>query len=163
MNKKSKIILISIISVLFISNGILLGLFINSQNSLKNTEYSLNSKEVDYIKLSNKFDDLKKENTSRDKDITDLKSQINNLKNSSANNVIIKKEKPKNIFDSKIFSDNNKKKVITKRKQHATNSAFRIGAICNDGTRSNATGRGACSWHGGVAFWLYSDGSKRSH
>jgi hypothetical protein len=32
----------------------------------------------------------------------------------------------------------------------------RIGAICKDGTRSSATGRGACSHHGGVARWLYS-------
>lgn len=30
----------------------------------------------------------------------------------------------------------------------------RVGAICNDGTRSYATGRGACSWHGGVRYWL---------
>jgi hypothetical protein len=31
----------------------------------------------------------------------------------------------------------------------------RTGAICNDGTYSSATGRGACSHHGGVARWLY--------
>lgn len=31
----------------------------------------------------------------------------------------------------------------------------RTGAICRDGTRSRATGRGACSHHGGVARWLY--------
>ena len=30
----------------------------------------------------------------------------------------------------------------------------RYGAICRDGTRSNATGRGACSHHGGVSMWL---------
>ncbi len=30
----------------------------------------------------------------------------------------------------------------------------RVGAICRDGTRSAATGRGACSWHGGVARWI---------
>lgn len=34
-------------------------------------------------------------------------------------------------------------------------SLGRIGAICRDGTRSSATGRGACSHHGGVARWLY--------
>jgi len=28
------------------------------------------------------------------------------------------------------------------------------GAICNDGTRSYSTGRGTCSWHGGVNYWL---------
>src|SRR2546423_166840 len=34
-------------------------------------------------------------------------------------------------------------------------SGIRIGCICNDGTRSSATGRGACSHHGGVNHWLY--------
>jgi hypothetical protein len=28
------------------------------------------------------------------------------------------------------------------------------GAICADGTRSYSTGRGTCSWHGGVSYWL---------
>lgn len=32
----------------------------------------------------------------------------------------------------------------------------RSGATCNDGSTSYATGRGACSWHGGVAYWNYS-------
>ena len=31
----------------------------------------------------------------------------------------------------------------------------RIGAICGDGTKSNATGSGACSGHGGVKEWIY--------
>lgn len=31
----------------------------------------------------------------------------------------------------------------------------RTGAICNDGWESSATGRGACSHHGGVDYWLY--------
>lgn len=34
-------------------------------------------------------------------------------------------------------------------------SGGRVGAICRDGTRSYATGRGACSHHGGVDHWLY--------
>lgn len=29
-----------------------------------------------------------------------------------------------------------------------------VGAICNDGSRSNATGQGACSRHGGVNYWV---------
>lgn len=33
--------------------------------------------------------------------------------------------------------------------------SVRIGAICRDGTRSTATGSGACSHHGGVASWIY--------
>jgi hypothetical protein len=35
-----------------------------------------------------------------------------------------------------------------------TGSGARYGAICKDGTRSTATGRGACSHHGGVREWL---------
>ena len=36
---------------------------------------------------------------------------------------------------------------------------YRIGAVCRDGTLSNATGSGACSSHGGVSCWRYSDGT----
>jgi hypothetical protein len=39
------------------------------------------------------------------------------------------------------------------------NVRTRIGALCNDGTSSNATGSGACSHHGGVGCWKYNDGS----
>jgi hypothetical protein len=34
-------------------------------------------------------------------------------------------------------------------------SGVRVGAICNDGTTSTATGSGACSHHGGVKEWIY--------
>lgn len=34
-------------------------------------------------------------------------------------------------------------------------ATHRVGAICRDGWRSYATGRGACSHHGGVREWLY--------
>jgi hypothetical protein len=34
-------------------------------------------------------------------------------------------------------------------------TARRVGAICNDGTKSSATGSGACSSHGGVRVWIY--------
>ncbi|MBR3176472.1 hypothetical protein IKF25_00660 [Candidatus Saccharibacteria bacterium] len=40
------------------------------------------------------------------------------------------------------------------KRQAPTSSGTRYGAICRDGTRSNATGRGACSHHGGVSTWL---------
>ena len=33
----------------------------------------------------------------------------------------------------------------------------RIGALCKDGFNSNATGSGACSYHGGVSEWLYKE------
>ncbi len=35
------------------------------------------------------------------------------------------------------------------------NEGEKIGAVCKDGTRSKATGRGACSHHGGVDHWIY--------
>jgi hypothetical protein len=34
---------------------------------------------------------------------------------------------------------------------------YRTGARCRDGWHSDVTGSGACSWHGGVAEWLYAD------
>lgn len=34
---------------------------------------------------------------------------------------------------------------------------MRTGAVCADGWVSTATGRGACSWHGGVAHWTYAE------
>ncbi len=44
----------------------------------------------------------------------------------------------------------------------ATIRGGRTGAICEDGTRSDATGRGACSHHGGVSSWLHSTRPDRS-
>jgi hypothetical protein len=41
----------------------------------------------------------------------------------------------------------------------AQGDRHRIGATCNDGTTSTATGSGACSHHGGVSCWQYSDGT----
>jgi hypothetical protein len=36
-------------------------------------------------------------------------------------------------------------------------SPNRIGAICDDGTRSNSVGSGTCSGHGGVDYWICED------
>ncbi|MEI6091658.1 MAG: hypothetical protein WCR42_14475 [bacterium] len=44
--------------------------------------------------------------------------------------------------------------VLTNYIHEESKSSYRIGAICMDGWRSNATGRGACSHHGGVSQWL---------
>lgn len=40
--------------------------------------------------------------------------------------------------------------------------SYRIGATCNDGTSSSATGSGACSHHGGVAQWRMATGYSKS-
>lgn len=45
-------------------------------------------------------------------------------------------------------------KFIKKGKVEITIYYVRTGAMCRDGTKSSATGRGACSHHGGVANWL---------
>lgn len=36
-----------------------------------------------------------------------------------------------------------------------SSDGVRIGAVCKDGTTTDATGSGACSHHGGVDHWLY--------
>ncbi|MEN7546984.1 hypothetical protein AAG747_03645 [Rapidithrix thailandica] len=36
-----------------------------------------------------------------------------------------------------------------------TEGQVRIGSVCKDGSLSKATRNGACSGHGGVAYWLY--------
>jgi hypothetical protein len=41
----------------------------------------------------------------------------------------------------------------------ARGDRHRVGAVCSDGTSSSATGSGACSHHGGVSCWKYSDGT----
>ncbi len=41
----------------------------------------------------------------------------------------------------------------------APSPRYRVGAVCRDGSLSTATGSGACSSHGGVSCWRYSDGS----
>jgi len=41
----------------------------------------------------------------------------------------------------------------------ADTQRYRVGAVCNDGTQSSATGSGACSHHHGVRCWIYNDGT----
>ncbi len=48
-----------------------------------------------------------------------------------------------------FVSDN----YIKKGKAIVSSYEVRNGAICRDGSRSSATGRGACSHHGGVSYW----------
>jgi|GEM_PF-5423448 hypothetical protein len=45
--------------------------------------------------------------------------------------------------------------VLAKKIQEDASKNYRVGAICNDGTKSFALGSGACSWHGGVYEWVY--------
>ncbi len=43
---------------------------------------------------------------------------------------------------------------VKKGKAVVSTHSYRVGAVCKDGSRSSATGRGACSHHGGVSYWL---------
>jgi len=52
------------------------------------------------------------------------------------------------------------KKFIKEGKAVVSYTRYRVGATCKDGTSSSATGRGACSHHGGVRSWRY--GQKKS-
>lgn len=47
-------------------------------------------------------------------------------------------------------------KYISKGKCVVSYYEVRTGAVCRDGSSSSATGRGACSHHGGVAYWTNS-------
>lgn len=52
-------------------------------------------------------------------------------------------------------------KIVIPVPDNPSSNPVRTGAVCKDGTSSSATGRGACSGHGGVSCWNYSDGSCR--
>ena len=56
-----------------------------------------------------------------------------------------------NSSDNSGLTKTYRKKINVSKSYETT----RVGAICCDGTRSYATGRGACSHHGGVCQWLY--------
>jgi hypothetical protein len=49
--------------------------------------------------------------------------------------------------------------VVAFSGMQAQTTRHRTGATCKDGTASTATGSGACSHHGGVSCWQYSDGT----
>lgn len=61
----------------------------------------------------------------------------------------------KKSLTSKFDSSNNANSRQQSKPRIVKNyGTRRVGAICRDGTRSSATGRGACSHHRGVSYWL---------
>lgn len=92
--------------------------------------------------------------------------RIENVKNANSSNKL--QTKSNSIWGNNSYQSNESKKTPnrTNYKPSKTNSnsyknynsekvKIRIGAVCRDGTTSTATGRGACSHHGGVDYWLY--------
>jgi len=136
-----------IIGVILVCGVIILSSISIRALTLLKTEKTKNS--LSELELKNRNDDI----TSLKKKNDELQSKSNDLliksltSESSTTNVKEKSRKQ----DYKKYSSQDRR--VTK--QEVKNS-YRIGAICRDGTRSYATGRGACSWHGGVAYWLYS-------
>jgi len=60
-------------------------------------------------------------------------------------------------FADTVFLSNNIDNARQSQENIIKKDRFRVGCGCCDGTTSKATGRGACSWHGGVQYWLYYD------
>lgn len=149
-----------ILGILVVSNLVLAYLFYDALSAYKYYTDLYKDKENEFLQLGNKYSDLKRENDSKKTESSELKSKVSslekdlNIKKSSSPkryNTYVKEKNLSTIHN--VSKQNNLHKQIS--------SSYRIGAICSDGTRSYATGQGACSHHGGVAYWLYSDGSKK--
>ena len=79
------------------------------------------------------------------------------LKLNQYDNLIILEDSIQNNWVKVQIGDNKGyvyKQFIKKGKAVVSTYSYRVGAVCKDGTRSSATGRGACSHHGGVSYWL---------
>ena len=66
------------------------------------------------------------------------------------------------LFSPKIIDKFTPVEVLTEKIHDRSKYKFRVGATCNDGTSSTATGSGACSHHGGVDKWKTEIGYKKT-
>jgi hypothetical protein len=68
---------------------------------------------------------------------------------------------PSNIFTAKVagIRAEHERQIKTAIAAGEPEQLHRVGAICNDGSESSAIGRDACSRHGGVRCWKFSDGT----
>lgn len=156
--KSSLKILIAFLVLTNITTGVLL-----FQNTKKAKIYASKFDSLGIVS-NNQLTQLKSDNYNLQKRIDDLNKTTNETSKLTPLQLINELKgdsKPKPEKKEKPKANNNKPKPKIElkdrrvTKQEVKNS-YRIGAICRDGTRSYATGRGACSWHGGVAYWLYS-------
>jgi len=107
------------------------------QNRMDSLIQALNKKEALPLKSKQKKkarsnSETKNDYSSSTKTSSDNNTANNNLKNTETNTT-----------------------PAYKQKKETQTYKVRVGAICCDGSRSYATGRGACSHHGGVCKWLY--------
>lgn len=75
------------------------------------------------------------------------------IKSSNGSTPSLSPESKENITWKQMNTQQKTPKHTVTHKESAY--SVRIGAVCCDGSRSYATGRGACSHHGGVCQWLY--------
>lgn len=59
------------------------------------------------------------------------------------------------IFGGRIYDGFSSVQYLTNKCRVNSEYYYRTGAICMDGWKSSSTGRGTCSYHGGVKEWLY--------
>ena len=94
------------------------------------------------------------------KEVLTVKSKQKNkrdrsVKNASASPQTVTTETSTVQNDNTWKSTQTNSKPAYQPKREKSSYEVRVGALCCDGSRSSATGRGACSHHGGVCQWLY--------
>jgi hypothetical protein len=119
-----------------------LNLIVENLNlNLNNINEDLNNEEIISTKYNNYYiDNLKKKKVSGA-----FNTYFSNGKINTSGYLVNGEERGNWIkynYDGKII-----------RKYHYSYEC--IGALCYDGSKSSSTGRGTCSWHGGVNEWLY--------
>ena len=114
---------------------------------------------------SNKFFDFNKSNNNSTLENENTKNDFyskknsNNYKSLDNSNHFNSYKTQKNYYPT--YNSNSKSDYTSEYDyddydyENSTEGKIRVGAICNDGTRSYSTGSGTCSHHGGVAYWIY--------
>lgn len=103
---------------------------------------------------SNKISTVENENTKNDFYST---KNSNNNKSSNNSNYYNSYKTQQNYYPA--YDSNSQSNYESDNEyddyENSTVGKVRVGAICNDGTRSYSTGSGTCSHHGGVNYWIY--------
>ncbi|HLV64128.1 hypothetical protein [Galbibacter sp.] len=108
---------------------------------------SNSSNDIDTVKNNN----LIEQKYGKTPKVNYLNKQLSSKPKSSSTNYYYQKDL---LYDNSSIEKGYKKRNYNQSRTIKKDNRIRVGAVCNDGTTSNATGRGACSHHGGVAYWL---------
>jgi hypothetical protein len=146
----------SFVLVLVVVNLIFLFLFFNIYESYSEYKVLFESKENEFLQLCSKYDDLKKDSANRTTELTTLKLKVAELEGvlKDTNSYKGYREKQKSLVYNEFKNFSLQNNVAGQMGR-----LYKIGAICMDGWRSETPGKGACSHHGGVRYWIYNDGS----